>query len=223
LYAAIILGLAGALWSAGAGAAELKVAIVDIDKVSGQYKELLDRQAELGAWVQERKNYLMALQDFMFVSDQEFQEAARIYNVPKPQWTADQKKREGELRKVSEDNEKKFLDLQAKPSRTPEDQNQYNLLRDIWQARDRDLKLISQGFDVTLKARRDEVQGKLVTNVRAVIETISKAKGYTLVLDRTAIYFTAAPVDDITEEVLKGLNAGGGAAAPGAGGGTATP
>jgi len=211
-----------ALWCAGAGAADLKVAVVDIDKVSGQYKELIDRQQELGAWVQERKSYLTALQEFMFVSADEFQEAARIYNVPKAQWSAEQKKREGELRKISEDNEKRYLDLLARPSRTPEEQNQYNTLRDTFGARDADIKGISRTFDELLKTKREEIQGKLVTNVRAVIEALAKTKGYTLVVDKSVVYFSAEPVDDITEDVLKGLNAAG-AATPGAAGGTATP
>jgi Skp family chaperone for outer membrane proteins len=217
-----ILAAGLGLLCAWAGAADLKVAVVDIDKVSGQYKELIDRQQELGAWVQERKTYLSSLQEFMFVSGDEFQEAARIYNVPKAQWSAEQKKREGELRKVSGDNEKKFLDLQAKPSRTPEEQNQYNTLRDTFQARDTDLKAISRTFDEQLKTKRDEVQSQLVGNVRTVIETIAKAKGYTLVVDKTVVYFVSAPIDDITEEVLKALNAAG-AAGPGAAGGNTTP
>ena len=207
----IALGLSAGL----AAAADVKMAVVDIDSVSAQYKELTDRQAELGAWVQDKKGYLAAMQDFMFVSGEEFQEASRIYQVPKAQWSEEQKKREVELRGVSGNNEKKFLDMQAKPARTAEEQNQFSTLRDTFQARDRDLKAISAEFDKQLKQKRDDVQGKLVASVRAVIEKVSKEKGYQLVIDKSAVYFVAAPIDDITEEVLKALNAAG-AAAPGA-------
>ena len=202
-----------ALCASFAAAQTLKVAVVDIDLVSAQNKELTDRQAELGAWVTDKKNFLNAMQDFMFVSSDEFQEAARVYQIARPQWSEDQKRREADLRKVSGDNEKKFLDLQAKPARSAEEQNQFNTLRDTFQARDRDLKAISKTFDDQLKVRREEVQGKLVTNVRAVIENLAKTRGYTLVLDKSAAYFAVAPVDDITDDVLKGLNA---AAAPAA-------
>lgn len=199
----VLLTLCGSL----AHAQALKVAVVDIDLVSAQYKELTDRQAELGAWVTDKKTFLNAMQDFMFVSNDEFQEAARIYQVPKNQWSEEQKKREADLRKVSGDNEKKFLDLQAKPARSAEEQNQFNTLRDTFQARDRDLKAISKTFDDQLRVKREEVQGKLVTNVRAVIENLAKARAYTLVLDKSAAYFAVAPVDDITDDVLKALNA----------------
>jgi outer membrane protein len=210
LFAAIILvGLSATL----AAAADIKMAVVDIDSVSSQYKDLTDKQAELGAWVKEKRDYLAAMQDFMFVSGEEFQEASRIYQVAKAQWSDAQKKREPELRTVSGNNEKKFLDLQAKPGRTAEEQNQFNTLRDIFQARDRDLKAISAEFDKQLKAKREEVQGKLVQSVRKVIEKVAGEKGYQLVIDKSAVYFVAAPVDDITDEVLKSLNAGGAAPA----------
>lgn len=203
----IALGLSAGL----AAAADVKMAVVDIDSVSAQYKELTDRQAELGAWVQEKKTYLGAMQDFMFVSGEEFQEASRIAQAPRAQWSEEQKKREAELRGISGNNEKKFLDLQAKPARTAEEQNQFSTLRDTFQARDRDLKAISTEFDKQLKEKRDEVQGKLVASVRTVIEKVSKDKGYQLVIDKSAVYFVAAPIDDITEEVLKALNATGAA------------
>jgi outer membrane protein len=215
LLCSIVLALVTLGLSAGLASAQVKMAVVDIDSVSARYTELNSQQAALGAWVQDKKTYLTAMQDFMFVSGEEFQEASRIYQVTKTQWSEEQKKREGEIRTVSANNEKKFLDLQAKPARTAEEQNQFSTLRDTFQARDRDLKAISAEFDKQLKAKRDEVQSKLVASVRAVIEKVSKEKGYQLVLDKSAAYYVAAPVDDITEEVLKALNAGG-AAAPGA-------
>ena len=199
----------------------LKVAVVDIDLVSAQYKELTDRQQELGAWMNDKKGFLSALQDFMFVSSDEFQEAGRIYQVPKPQWSAEQKKREAELRKVSEDNEKKLLDLQSKPARTAEEQNQFNTLRDTAAARERDLTAISRTFDDQLRQKRDEVQGQLKSKVLSAITELAKTRGYTLVLDKSAAYYSVAPIDDLTTEVLKTLNAGAPAAtaAPTAGAG----
>lgn len=191
--------------------AELKIAVVDIDQISGQYKELLDRQQELNKWVQEKKDFLNELQDFMFLSAEEFQEMARLLQIPKAQWTEEQKKRESELRNISANNEKKYLDLQAKPNRTAEEQNQFNTLREMFLARDRDLKALSNTFDQQLKKQREEIQGKLVGNVRAAIEAVAKAKGYQLVLDKSAVYFVTAPVEDITSEVLKSLNSAGAA------------
>lgn len=209
----LLTALTLTLVTAGLAAAQtLKVAVVDIDAVSARYKELVDRQQELGAWVADKKSFLNVMQDFMFVSSDEFQEAARIYNVPKAQWNDQQKKREADLRAVSTGNEKKYMDLQAKPTRTAEEQNQFSTLRDTVQARELDLKAISRTFDEQLKKNRDEVQTKLVAKVRTVIEDLAKARGFTLVLDKSAAYFSVAPVEDVTEDVLKGLNTAGAAA-----------
>lgn len=207
-FAAILFGTIVVLLlsSALSFAQNLKIAVVDIDAVSTQYKELTDRQQELGTWMNEKKAFLNSMQDFMFVSNDEFQEAGRIYQVPRAQWSEEQKKREADLRKISGDNEKKLLDLQAKPSRTPEEQNQFNTLRDTAQARERDLTAISRAFDEQLRGKRDEVQGKLKNNVMAVITDLAKTRGYTLVLDKSAAYYSMAPIDDLTPEILKALN-----------------
>lgn len=200
-----------------ASAEGLKVGVVDIDLISGQYKDLVSSQQELQVWVQDKKAFVEAMQEFMFISSTEFQEIARIYQTRRNQWSEEQKKREQQLRSISGENEKKFIDLQAKPARTPEEQNQFNTLRDTFQARDRDLQAISRTFDEELRAKKEQMQGKLVGNVREVIKTIATQKSFSVILDKSAVFFFVAPIEDITDDVLKALNA---AAAPGGGGGT---
>lgn len=196
-----------------------KLAIVDMDAISQQYKELADQQTELQKWVSERRAFLAAMQDFMFVSSEEFQEVGRLYQTPQEQWTEEQKKRESELRKIAEDNERKFLDLQAKPSRTAEEQNAYSTLRDTYQARDRDLAAVSRAFDDELRGRRGEVENRLSGNVRQVIAKIGEEQGLTAVFDKAIVFYFSAEVKDITEDVIKALNAGAAAPAPAAEGG----
>jgi len=201
-----------------ATAQELKIAVVDVDKIGDQYKELADRQKELQELAKQGKAVVAALQGLYFVSADEFQEGARIYQTPADQWTDAQKKREAELRKISTDNERIFYDLRAKPNRTAQETNQFNVLYDTAQARDRDCKAMAQAFDEELRKKREEVQQKLVANVRVVIEKVAKAMGLTIVLDKTAVLYVVAPVVDITNDVLKELNVG---AEPGKGGGNA--
>jgi Skp family chaperone for outer membrane proteins len=198
----------------------MKIAVVDMDAVSDQYKEFVDKQAELQAWVAEKKGLITALQEFMFLSSSEFQEIINIYQTRKSNWTDAQRKREAELRKVSDDNEKRFLDLQAKTGRTAEEQNQFNTLRDTYQARDADMGKFSKQLEDELKTKRLEIQTKMVGNLRTVIETVSKAHACTLVIDKSAVHYFAAPVEDLTADVLKALN-GTVPTTPPAGGGNA--
>lgn len=218
----IALMVVAGLFVAGACLAQaqpLKLGIVDMDAVGTQYKDLSDRQMELQNWVKERRAFLNAMQDFMFISSDEFAEVAKIFETPKAQWTDVQKTREAAVRKIAEDNERKFLDLQAKPNRTAEEQNVYNTMRDTFQARDRDLKAFSRTFDDQLKQRRDEVQEKLAGSVRAAIEQYAKAQGFNAVFDKSVVFYAGEPLVDITAEILKALNAG--KPAPAAGGGNA--
>jgi len=215
LVALFSLGLC-ASWSS---AQELKLAVVDMDAISAQYKALLDEQTALRNWVSERQTFLRAMENFLYVSSEEFAEAGRIYSVPQAQWTDAQKQREATLRKLSEDNERKLLDLQAKPSRTQEEQSAYNMLRDTVDARSRELDAVSQSYNEELGTRRNEVTGRLLDQVQAAIVEIAKTGGYSAVFEKAIVLHFAAPVVDITPDVLKALEtkaaaAGGAAPAP---------
>ena len=67
----------------------------------------------------------------------------------------------------------------------------------------------------TYKDQTDRVKGKLVEEIRAVIEAKATVAGYTLVFDASAIGPNGVPVfpyfhstdDDLTQAVLEGLNA----------------
>lgn len=210
----LVLAAATLMSATFASGQALKLAVVDMDAVSEKYNELNDEQTKLQAWVKERRDLLTAMQDFLYVSAEEFQEVGRVYQVPKAQWTEAQKKREEELRGISSANERKFLDLQAMPARTAEQQNAYGQLRDTATARDRDIRAISQAFDAELRQKREEVQGKLSGNVKSVIEKVGKEQGFNAVFDKAIVFYFTAELKDITEDVLKALNAGAAAAAP---------
>lgn len=200
-------------------AQELKIAVVDIDQVSDEYRELAEKQQELQNWVNEKRAFMENIQLYLFVSSEEFQEVITIHQTPRAQWSEEQKKREADLRKVSEENERIFRELQAKPARTAQEQNQFNTLSDTLDARDRDMQVIASTFHQELQKRRDGLQTQLVDNVRAVIEAAAKAKNFTLVLDKSAVFYSATPIEDLTADILQRLNQGGVPPAAGENGG----
>ena len=120
---------------------------------------------------------------------------------------------------MSEENERIFRELQAKPARTAQEQNQFNTLSDTLDARDRDMQVIASTFHQELQKRRDGLQTQLVDNVRAVIEAAAKAKNFTLVLDKSAVFYSATPIEDLTADILQRLNQGGVPPAAGENGG----
>lgn len=82
----------------------------------------------------------------------------------------------------------------------------------------RELEQTIQQYDrqarVTLEEKKNRLRANLVNEIRAVIETRAKSAGYTLVLDSSAVGANNVPIvlyrtpeNDLTEEVIKQLNA----------------
>jgi Skp family chaperone for outer membrane proteins len=202
-----LLGLFAALTSSLASAQELKIAVLDMEKVRTGFTEAVQSKNQLGAYVQDKMSYLRNLENYLFVAGTEFQEVAAIIKLPKAQWTADQKKREAEVLAIAQENEKKFTELQSKSPRTAEENHQYNALQEMLRDRSRDRDKIAAVYQEELGAKSNEVQAKLMSRLQQVIETMSKEKGYNLVLDKAVTFYVGAPLVDVTEDVIKLLNA----------------
>ncbi|MEN6402345.1 MAG: OmpH family outer membrane protein [Armatimonadia bacterium] len=215
-----VLALFAALTSSVASAQELKIAILDMEKVRTGFTEAIQSKNQLGAYVQDKMGYLRSLENYLFVAGAEFQEVAAIAQIPKAQWTADQKKREAEILAIAQANEKKFTELQSKSPRSADENHQYTTLQEMLRDRSRDRDKIAAVYQEELGAKSSEVQAKLMTRLQQVIETMYKEKGYNLVLDKAVTFYVAAPLVVITDDVIKMLNAA--TPAQGAGDGGAT-
>ncbi len=214
------LSLLAALTASLASAQEIKIAIIDMDKVRAGFAEAIQSKNQLGAYVQDKMGYLRELENYLFVSGPEFQEVATITQAPKTQWSAEQKKREAEILGIAQANEKRFTDLQSKSPRSADENHQYNALQEMLRDRSRDRDKIAAAYQEELRSKSDEVQAKLMTRLEGVITAQAKEKGYALVLDKSVTFYVGAPVLDITDEVIKLLNAA--TTAQGAGDGGAT-
>lgn len=202
---ALILLLTGVVVS-GASAQALKVAVVDVQGIHGQYKALLTQEEVLNTWYREKRGYLETLDKYTIVSGEEFQEIVKLYETPKAQWTAEQAKREAEIAAIAATNEKKFGELQSVTGRTAEQNHQFNALSEMWRERRRELDALAQKYTGELKTKRTDMETVITAALTKVIEEVAKAKGFTLVLDKAFAYFSAPPVEDITADVVKALN-----------------
>lgn len=206
---ALMVGVAGSLVptaSAQDAAAPLKIGYVDLDAVSDQYQALLTRQQELRDWARVKAEYISALNDFVFLSKENFDEVVAIYELPKATWTDAQKTREAELRTVAEGKEKAHLDLRAKAQRTPEEQDQFNSMQETIDARRADINKLATQIEQEYLSKRSDAQMSLVTAVKGIIEKVSKEQGYDLVLDKALVFFAADKITDLTPAVLAELN-----------------
>lgn len=181
----------------------IRVAKVNLTKIEQEFGELRARQDDLQAWADERGGFIPRLTGFLFLSDENFQEAAAILQRAVPDEQA--KKRLEELRKVSEDKEKRYLDLRANTQRKPEEDDEFNSLRETYEARQKKLEELNRQFQQELRQKRLEEIGMLMSKVEEAITAEAEAQKFDYVFDAEVLFVGGV---DITEEVLKRLNAG---------------
>jgi len=186
--------------------APLKIGMVDLDIVSEQYQELLEKQNELADWVQTQANYLDELKSYVFLSEQNFAEIAQVLEAPKDTWTEAQKTREEELRKVSEQKEKRFLDLQAKPDRTPEEDDEFNTLAENFSSRREDLTKRAAALEQEYLNMRSEAKLALLSSVRDIIIRLAEQQQYDLVVDSAMVFYSNDRITDLTPVIIQELN-----------------
>ena len=184
----------------------LKVGVVDLDIISEQYQELIAQQEQLRTWAQTRTRYIDQLRNYLFLSEQNFAEIAELLQISRDKWTDAQTSREEELRQVSEQKEKRFMDLQANTGRTPAEGDEFNSLSDTYEARHADITMRATAIEREYLEKRSETQVSLVTSVREIITEVAQADKYDLVVDRGMVFYCSEHVTDLTAVVLEKLN-----------------
>lgn len=184
----------------------LKLGMVDLDVISEQYQELIARQDELRSWAQARARYIDQLRNYLFLSEQNFAEVAELLQTPRDKWTEAQVTREEELRKVSEEKEKRMMDLQAKTDRTPAEGDEFNSLSDTYEARRNDITTRAAAIEQEYLDRRAEAQMALVSSVRDIITEVAQDEQYDLILDSAMVFYSSDQITDLTTLVLEKLN-----------------
>jgi len=179
-------------------------AVVDLDKIQQDYKELRTRQQDLENWLAGRRGYLDELANFTFVSSKDFESVAAILRKSAP-LSEEDKKRVAELREISDAKDKRYRELLANPQRTPQEEEEYNSLYEIYEARQQELDELGAQFATELQGMRQKAIGMLMPKVKNAIEAEAKAQNFDYVFDAAIVFFGGV---DITDSVVARLNAG---------------
>jgi len=195
--------LPAALAEAPSGSNQLKIATVELGKIQREYAELQSREKDLTAWADEHGGYLQGLASFLFLSAENFQEVAPLLRKPQP--TEAEKKRLEELRKVSQEKEKRYVELLAKTERTPQEEDDFNSLWETQEARKAARDELEKQFRAEFLGKQSEAVRTLMAKVRQAINAEASAQNFDYVFDADIVLFGGT---DITDEVLNRLNAG---------------
>ena len=150
--------------------------------------------------------YIERLKGYTFLSQKDFDEVAELLKTPPAKWTEAQRNREQELRRVSEQKEKLFLDLQVKTDRTAEESDQFNSLGETRDGRRVDIAKRAAGIESEYIGRRADVQGALVASVRDIIVEVAEEQDYDLVLDSATVFYFSSRITDLTQTIIERLN-----------------
>lgn len=199
----LALGAACALSSyAQDDAAGAKIAIVSLARVQAGYTQLHTQEVELGQWLQSRKDYHDQLTNFVFLPTKEFEEAIEL--VRKQRAEADQTRLD-ELQRISDNNDARFAELQAKPDRSAEETAEFSGLQDMYDASVGTLKSLQQSIVEELGTKRNTALAGLMDTVQQAVIDTAKDGGYDVVLDADIVFYGG---EDITDAVIERLNAG---------------
>lgn len=199
----------------------LRVALVSLQKIEANFTALRTQEDTLGQWLQSQRSLHDELANYVFLSSADFAEVAEILKKPRPLSDEDQA-RLAELRAISDQKDARYVELRAKTDRTPAENDEFNSLQDILEARQADLARVRESIMSELDDRRKTALAGLMTRVDEAIKAEAEAGGYDLVLDATMVFLGGI---DITDAVIARLNAEAGeagAAAEGEAGETET-
>jgi Skp family chaperone for outer membrane proteins len=191
----------------GAAAQEAKpavrIAVVDLEAVGAQFTRLALKREEIQQWFKQQEAYLQDLQNnYVYLTEAPFNEILDVLHMPRP-LPPKPAKRQRELRKLNEEKEDRFLELQAKVDRTPQEQEEFNALQELAQARSKQIAGIAQDVRTQFMDRRKLAEDELNQALHTAVAEVAADAGYHLVLNKLAVVYGG---EDITQAVLDKLN-----------------
>ncbi|NLO74057.1 MAG: OmpH family outer membrane protein [candidate division WS1 bacterium] len=190
-----------------------KIAVVDMGKLTDNYTALQDRQQALTEWLNAKQEYVQTLQDYMFLSTDNFNEVIELLKTEK--LPADRQKRVDELRNLAGEKERQFLDLRSKTNRSAQEDDAYKALGDSFNASQQRVAVLHGDLQQEYNQQVTEARQQFMNIVQETARAVATQEGYEVVLDSSIVLVGGA---DITDKILERLNPAP-AAAPAEGGG----
>ena len=195
-----VIGLIGS--GAWAAAAELKIGVVDLQKVDKdaprvtQYREEFDaRKANLNQKLEIRVQNMM-------LNEEEIKELVDLKTLDKPA-TDVQKARIQALTDAERAKDDELKKLQETKDLNDQQKARLKELQDIQQKSKDAGTVFSKDYEAQLQSKFAELQDKIVADILAAVNKAAEAKAMTLVMDKAGVLFGGI---DITDDVISRLD-----------------
>ncbi len=178
------------------------IGMVDITRIGQEYTSLLEKNKTLENLLASRKSELDIRQSYRFLTEEEMQELLKLLALKEP--TPEQKSRAQELADLSQKRDAELLALDTKENLTPEEKARRSELRQLQTAADQKTQELAAAYTAEMQQERQKIEGNVIKAVRKAVTEVATEMGLPIVLDKDAILFGGT---DITDQVLKKLNA----------------
>jgi Skp family chaperone for outer membrane proteins len=190
------------------------IGVVDYNRVVTEYGLYKQYEQQLERYASELRAELNEFTATALLTSEELKELNALEAKPSP--TDEDKSRIAALKDMTKTRQDRLRELQQKPSPTSEEQAEMRNLIQKMQDADKQIQDKNQDMMAKLDERNREYFTKVETNVRAVIETVAKEKGFDAVINKdmrlsdrqTSVTFPVVLFGgtDISDEVLTQLN-----------------
>jgi len=177
---------------------------VELPKVFAEYK----KQGPAQDFAAEQTVYNGVLERLVsgsarFLSEAEIRGLAALYEKPKQ--TDEEKKRIGALQEKGDTAAAKYKLLEQTGNPTAAQTQEYTQLEDTQKRGTQVMDGIRNGYAQKLDARRQEVEAKILADIKAAIGKVATERGISIVFTSDVAIWTA---NDVTADVIKLVNKG---------------
>lgn len=188
---------------AGAAPAPAPVwGVVDMDRVSAEYKGMQSLNAQFQDFQRQQEEQIQRRQRARLLSDEELREYLDLCTTAAPTEARDT--RLTELEKLSDDRSRRLMELTQKSDRSAGEESEFQLLDERHKRRAQELDALQTDARKAVLAKYEEFTRIIQDSLNAAVRAVAEEKKLQLVLRKEVVLYGGL---EITEDVIAKLNA----------------
>jgi Skp family chaperone for outer membrane proteins len=194
-------GFSGVAYGQAPKPVDIKIGVVDVDRVAEGYTEAKNARAQLDALQTQLSAALEMRQKYSLLSPSELDEMEKLSALPKPE--AKDTAAIQELRKKGDILAAELEALRNKKDVTDTDKARLKDLTDVGAKTNADIETRRQSYADQFGSKQKDMEEKIQTKMEAAIGELAKQKGLWTVIDKSVIHWGCI---DITDDLIAKLN-----------------